>query len=286
MTVQREQLQSTILKLLARPQVDHRLGKGQHYFTEAVLNHFGPVTRDRPGGPPASANVNRSDVLEILWSLVGQGLVYVDISQAAPENWAWVLTGAGRAAAADEDANPNDPAGFLQRLKDRVPDASPTVQQYAREAVASFGSRCYLASATMLGVASEAAFLEVAAALAEWLPAGKGRDKLREVLADVRSAYVWKFTAFRNNLESRAELLPEDLRDGLTLRLNGVLELLRVYRNDAGHPTGKVISREDQFTHLALFIRYLEQLYALKRFFESAGALPAAGGVDFRPPSG
>lgn len=125
----------------------------------------------------------------------------------------------------------------------------------------------------MLGVASEAAFLEVAAALVNWLPTGGDREKLATVLANVGSAYSWKFAVFRKSLEPHAGTLPEELREGLTLSLDAVLDLLRVYRNGAGHPTGKVIKREDQFTHLTLFIRYLEKLYALKRFLVGASLL-------------
>jgi hypothetical protein len=46
-----------------------------------------------------------------------------------------------------------------------------------------------------------------------------------------------------------------------------VLDLLRANRNDAGHPTGIQLEREDCFVNLRIFARLAERMYALKSFF-------------------
>jgi len=51
--------------------------------------------------------------------------------------------------------------------------------------------------------------------------------------------------------------------------MDSILDLLRIYRNESGHPTGRNISREDAFINLQMFARYLEKIYKLKSFFES-----------------
>ena len=99
-------LQSRILRLLAQPGVDKRLGKGRHYFPEAVLASY------RGDTPPAA-----HDITATLWGLVARGLVYIDVSQSAPENWEWRLTAAGNASAKDENFNPDDTEEFLKRLR-------------------------------------------------------------------------------------------------------------------------------------------------------------------------
>lgn len=91
-----------------------------------------------------------------------------------------------------------------------------------------------------------------------------------------KTNYIDKFQEFRKRLEAHKPELPEDLRDGMSLWLDGVLDLLRIYRNDAGHPTGKRLDREDAFTLLALFVRYAQKLYALKRVFDAASAATQA----------
>jgi hypothetical protein len=63
--------------------------------------------------------------------------------------------------------------------------------------------------------------------------------------------------------------MPDELSDGMSLTMDAVLDLLRINRNDAGHPTGRMFTREDAFISLQMFARYLQKLYAFRAFFES-----------------
>ena len=67
-------LQSTLLKLLADPNTDKRLGRGVHYLAEALRAKFPGTQRPMP-----------SKMMEAVWSLIAQGLAYIDYSQPAPE---------------------------------------------------------------------------------------------------------------------------------------------------------------------------------------------------------
>ena len=202
----------------------------------------------------------------MLWSLVGQGLVYIDMQQSAPENWQWGLTDSGRASLSDQQINPDDTAGYLARLKAMTPEISEITLMYSEEAVRSYISRCYLASATMLGVASEAAFLEMAEAFGNWLPKSPG-EKFLTIIQNPKQNYIAKFTEFRKRVETIKPKLPGELADGMALTMDSLLDLLRIYRNDAGHPTGKKISREDAFINLQMFARYVQKMYLMKKFF-------------------
>ena len=247
-------LQSTILRLLSQPGVDRRLGRGHHYFTEAVLNTY-----------PAGNRPSHELIAQTLWSLVGRGLIYIDMSQDAPTNWEWRLTDTGRAAAKDEQFNPDDPERYIVRLHSNVTNMSDLVAVYAEEAIRCYSHGCYLASAVMLGVASEAAFMEMAEASVPWLQSA--RIALKKILDVPRQPYVKKFEEFRKRVEPRKADLPNDLADGMSLTFDAVLDLLRIQRNDAGHPTGKAISREDQYISLQMFGRYLQRLYQFRAFF-------------------
>lgn len=55
--------------------------------------------------PPQDQPTYRQ-IMEGVWSLIGQGLAYIDYSQPAAENWMLHLTEAGRAAASDEKVTP------------------------------------------------------------------------------------------------------------------------------------------------------------------------------------
>jgi hypothetical protein len=206
--------------------------------------------------------------MEGVWSLIGQGLAYIDYSQRATENWMLHLTEAGRAAAADEDVTPDDPGGYLHRLLIEVPEITPVVKSYAEEALLAYNARLYRASAVMLGVASEAAVLEVALALPRVLNTSEAKRYLETINARKQN-FMAKFEVFSQKLRSKKTILPEDLADGLDLTLNAVTDLLRVSRNDAGHPTGRGIDRDDCFIHLRMFVRYVRKLYSLKASLET-----------------
>jgi len=217
---------------------------------------------------PADQRPTDQQIMEAVWSLISQGLAYIDYRQRATENWYLFLTRAGLAAARDEAVNPDNSGEYLDQLASRVRKASETVMQYAREAVNSYTSRCYLASTVMLGVASEAAFLEMARSFASWLTDEQGK-KFGKIIEDPRTNFITKFSEFRKRIETHKPSIRPDLSDNMSLTMDSVLDLLRVNRNDAGHPTGKRFSRDDAFVNLQIFARYLQRLYEFKDFFDA-----------------
>lgn len=259
MAVNSADLQTKLLELLAGagPRTDLRLGRGEYYLSEQLTQQFPPGLRPGP-----------RQIMEAVWSLIGQGLAYIDFWQPAPENWTLHLTESGRAAAEDREYNPDNVGVYLARLSETAPDASNTVLQYAREAAVSYTARCYLASTVMLGVASEAAFLEMVRSFSNWL----SEDERKPFLARLdkpNATFFAKFDDFRRKVEPRKAELPDELAGGLTLTLLAVSDLLGIYRNDAGHPTGKQIDRSLANNNLQVFARYLQKLYDMKNFFDS-----------------
>lgn len=253
----RDDLQSALIHVLDSPHGGQRISKPAFdSWSKAVNQQMGVYPSAYP-----------EEMYDAMWSLVRQGLVYLDTVSQDPRSWSFRLTEAGKAAANDQEANPDNSSRFIQRLAAQVPDASPIVMQYANEALTSYSSRCYLASAVMLGVASEADFLEMARAFADWLPEKEGRN-LKDVIEGKRSNFINRFEEFRKRIDSHKHRLPDNLSDGMALTLDAVLDLLRINRNEAGHPTGKQFDRADAFINLQMFARYLEKMYRLKGFFE------------------
>ncbi len=255
------ELQTALLKVLADPN-GRRLAwvtNSGGYFHQELQKMFG----DRRRVQPRAAN-------QAVWSLIQQGLAYMDFSGDRSNDWFLRLTEAGEAAADEETAGPDNPDLFFERLKRKVPDASDIVMQYAHEAIIAYRNLCDLASTVMIGVASEAAFLETARAFDKWLggsPDAAGQ-KLRKVLNDPRTQIKSIFDAFRAAFESNNATIPHRLRDGIETDFLAVFTLLRIYRNDAGHPTKTVIEREDVSNHLRMLPRYLRRLYDHRNFFD------------------
>ena len=73
---------------------------------------------------PLQDRPTNRQIMEAVWSLIGQGLAYIDYSQPAAENWNLYLTEAGRAAASDEEVTPDDPGGYLRRLMASLQNAA------------------------------------------------------------------------------------------------------------------------------------------------------------------
>ena len=57
--------------------------------------------------------------------------------------------------------------------------------------------------------------------------------------------------------------------DDLDIQLDGVFNLIRNTRNDAGHPTSTNIDRRLAYANLQLFIPYCSRIYNLIAYFNN-----------------
>jgi len=210
---------------------------------------------------------------------MARGLAYVDFSPGEWDNATLEVTDAGRAVAEDPEFNPDTGTAYVDQFRTSVPDASPTVLRHVSEAHRAYEARCFFAPAVMVGVASEAAFLEMAPSFGAWLPSGE-QTRFFQDFNSPRVMYLEKFRQFRTRIEGKTPQLPPHLADGLDLTLSAVLDALRIYRNQAGHPTGKEIDRGTAFTILQMVPRYLQRMYDLKKFFDQENAAPVATAVQ------
>jgi len=117
----------------------------------------------------------------------------------------------------------------MDRLRERSPGLTTEALTYFEEALGAFNARCYLASSVMFGVAAEQVFGRLAAAFVAARPAKTQR--LHRLLSDNTSHYG-RFDEFRK--APVRGTLPNGLPDAITL--DAVADLLRVVRNEAGHP--------------------------------------------------
>jgi hypothetical protein len=209
------------------------------------------------------------EVAEVLWGLVGEGLAYVDRAGQGPDNWHWAASALGIKVANGGSWEPRDPTGYLTRLRNRAPGLDDDTIRYVQEALAAFNARCYLATSVMLGVASERAFGRLAHAFAQCRPASE-RPRLTERLENPRTMYHRRFEEFRKRLEPVRDSLPDGLADNLSM--DAIADLLRVSRNNAGHPTGKAIDEDTAFTHLQVAAQYLVKMTNLSEHFETTSA--------------
>lgn len=239
------------LQILSTPNADTRFS--QAYFPKAI--------REASGCLPHQA-------YEALWGLVADGLVYLDPAGqgSSTDNWQWRLSALGTRVISGGPWEPADPEGYLRRLRQDIPALDLDALAYVEEALRSFSARCYIAASVMLGVASEQVFNGLAAALVASHPATT--QKLQNLIVDPRATYYARFQELRKRLEPIRDTLPAPLTD--TLTLDAVADLLRVTRNNAGHPTGVSIDEDTARTHLQMAALYLRKMTALRMHLQQA----------------
>ncbi len=146
-------------------------------------------------------------------------------------------------------------------IQREVPSIDCVTLVYLKEALQAFRSGCLLSASVMQGVAAEHTFNLLADASIEspsfgrWFaPVTKERLILKRV------------SRYRTALEQHVTDLPAAVKEDLDTRFSGILSLIRTFRNEAGHPTGAMIDREQVYVNLNLFVPYCKKMYQLMEF--------------------
>lgn len=242
----------------------------------AVLAYLGRGTDPRFSRHYVVANVHQqtgcseTEVWEALWGLVGEGLLYLDTAgqQSSTDNWRWCLSADGRHVVKGGTWEPRDSQGYLARIRGEIPDLDNLVALYITEALRAFNGRCYLAASVMLGVAAERAFLVMAQSYG--VSSMAGAPAIARELAK-RGNYFALWREFRKRIEPVRQDLPNGLADALTL--DAVADLIRLTRNEVGHPTGRQIDEDTARVHLTIAPIYLRKMQLLSAHFAGMPAV-------------
>ena len=195
---------------------------------------------------------------EILWALIVQGVLIPGID-ASNASWPFLrVTEYGADVLREGRAIPHDPDGYLRELRERVPTLDLLVGMYVTESLQCFLRGTYIASAVMLGVGSEAAMLKLIDATTEAIEDERRRKQLQSGIFIAK-----KFDALKKILPLFRDRLGDALERDLDVMLDGCFTLIRNCRNEAGHPTGRQIGRDECFANLQLFKAYCKRVYDL-----------------------
>jgi hypothetical protein len=210
---------------------------------------------------------DRERVRHILWDLVLEGVVFPGASETETQLNFLKLTPHGRQVLDRGGASPYDPEGYLIYLKREIPNVDPVILDYANEALQTFLKGNLLACSVMIGCASEKAVLLL---IDEFIKAvSTARRASVQSSFDSRFSIIKKFEYLRAEFNPIKRQLGRDVADDLDIQLDGVFNLLRNARNDAGHPTGSKVDRNRAFANLQLFVPYCKLIYALLTYFQS-----------------
>jgi hypothetical protein len=212
----------------------------------------------------------RQLINEVIWDLIVERVLTVE-GDSANQNLQFLrLTEFGWEVVKEQRWSPHDPDGYLKQLAERAPKLAKLCEMYIIEALTCFRGGAYLATAVMLGAASEGNVLDLlnryhAAMTKARMPERSGyQDKVQKA----RSFYE-KYQIFRRYFDPIRPKLPGRLVDDWEGQMDGVLHLIRNYRNEAGHPTGTRVERTGAFRTLALFGHYCERIEQVGDWLES-----------------
>lgn len=199
-------------------------------------------------------------VRDVFWDLFRQGAITLGLNNANP-NWPFFrLSHNGKRTLASQSSwRFHDASSYLALVRRQVPDISEQAITYLDEAVGAFYAECLLASSVMLGVAAESEFLRL-------LDVAVNRPN---VGGTFRSAANEKFirqkiTKFLSAIASVAPKLDRQATEDLDTNFAPIQSVLRIARNEAGHPSSAAPHRESVYINLQLFVPFARQLMRLR----------------------
>ena len=199
-------------------------------------------------------------VRDVFWDLFRQGFITLGLNDSNP-NWPFFrLSHFGQQTLQTQSPYRfHDTSSFIAMVGREVPDISPEAVAYLDEAVAAFYADCLLASCVMLGVAAEAEFLRLVDVAAKSSTHGPTFSPVQK-LTFIRQ----KITRFQSALKPLISSLSKDAVEDLDINLTAIQSVLRIARNDAGHPTAVKIQREQVYVFLQLFVPFARQVMRLR----------------------
>jgi len=200
---------------------------------------------------------------EVFWDLFRQGIITLGMDRSN-NNFPWFrVSSFGKKIL--ENQNPyffHDVSTYEAVIKQNIPDIDDVTLLYLKEAMQAFMSGCMLSSSVMLGVAAEHSFeqlLELIDKNPKYGTIFKSVQKEQSILP--------KLNKFKSILDQHIGEFTPEIREDLDTNFSGIIAIIRNFRNESGHPSGKIVSREQCYILLQLFIPYCKKIYQLKGFF-------------------
>ena len=260
-----EEIRSVAIDLLAgRETASYDLNQ-----YERLLLAVSDVFQRRDGGPPRQghfstaqatlSNHDRELFLEVFWALFREGVITLGMNDANRQFPFFRITEFGQRLIDNQQVYFfHDVSSYEALITSEVPQIDSVTLLYLKEAMQSFRTGCVLASTVMLGVATEHTFL----LLVEKVEQNATHATTFANVGQQRTI-LQKFNKFKNILDQEARNLTPELREDLDTHFAAILSIIRTFRNQSGHPTGKIVDREQAYVLLQLFIPYCKKMYQL-----------------------
>ena len=260
-----EEIRNVVIDILARRE---KTAYEPSQFGNVMLG-IAEVLERREGRPGQGQQVQLSILdqelfREVFWDLFRQGVITLGRDRMNEEYPWFKVSHFGKRILENQNTYFfHDLDSYTKLIRSNVPQVNDVTLLYLQEAMQAFKSGCMLAATVMLGVASEHSFLlllEAAESNSTFGSRFTGAAKERSMLN--------KFRKFKEAFDKHVlQSLPHELKEGLDIDFAGILSVIRTFRNDSGHPSGKILEREQTYVLLQMFVPYCKKIYQLIGFF-------------------
>jgi hypothetical protein len=243
--IERVALREAMLESLRREEPQQYGGFKRNTAT-VLLERGLPVLGDSAHG----ADLRRIDnqrFREILWKLINSGIL-VPGMDSSNENWPFLsITEIGQDYLDKGGPDVYDPEGYVGQVATRHP-IDEVEARYLGQAIAAFDADLPDASAVMLGATAEHIILVLAETIAE-----TDEDSARDI-ERLRDGPALRLLRHVNSyLEEHGDKLSRRLREQREANFGSVASIIRVARNDGGHPALDVVDRDQALLLLRIF---------------------------------
>lgn len=258
-----EEIRSVVIDLLAgREKAPYDLSQYEHLlisvasvFFQRENEHVQGVVRGQPPLSPA----DREKFLEVFWGLFREGVITLGFNDSNRNFPFFRVSDLGhRLLDGGQAYFFHDVSTYENLIRSEIPDIDGVTLIYLKEAMQAFKAGCILSSTVILGVATEHTFLLLVEKI-DQNPTYAGTFSN----VNQQRTILQKVNKFKNILDQQSRNLPSEIKEDLDTNFVGILSIIRNFRNQSGHPTGKIIDREQTYILLQLFIPYCKKMYQL-----------------------
>lgn len=207
-------------------------------------------------------------VNQVVWDLIIERILTIGLNENS-NSWPFLrLTEYGKKIIKEtDDVIVYDIDGMLKKLKNNVPNVNPTIVRYFAECLNTYRINALLASSVMLGCAAEKGILLLFDSYLAWIERNfstKESDNLKKI---VNKNISKKFDELNKSLNGHRANINQDLFDDFDIFISSLFTIIRKNRNDAGHPTDKIIDKDELRSMIYVFINHCKKIYDFIEYF-------------------
>jgi hypothetical protein len=203
---------------------------------------------------------------EILQELVNNNVLFIGCGDREGFPW-FTLTAYGKSCIEEGNLLPLDPDRYLATLSARVSGLDSLSLQYLQEAISTYNRGFYLSSAVSLGIASEHLLLKL---IDSYVNAHSDPAKKNQAEKRFEGKFIYtQYAQFKKELSIIKESIPSQLLRDYETHLDGIFNLIRLVRNQSGHPSGIFPDQAIVMAHLQAFSFFAARVTGLEAHFAS-----------------